>query len=42
MPFRSVIPPVLYMPGVYRIENGKHVFTILTREQAENISFSQT
>ena len=29
----------LFMAGVYRIENGKPVFSILTREPAENIAF---
>lgn len=31
--------PMMYMAGVYRIENGKAVFSILTREPAEQISF---
>ena len=31
--------PIMYMAGVYRIENGKPVFSILTREPAENIAF---
>lgn len=30
---------MLYMAGVYRVENGKPVFSILTREPAENIAF---
>ncbi len=30
---------MLYMAGVYRIENGKAVFSILTREPVEQISF---
>ena len=30
---------VLYMAGIYRIENGMPVFSILTREPAHNISF---
>lgn len=30
---------MLYMAGIYRIENGKPVFSILTREPAENIAF---
>ena len=30
---------MLYMAGVYRVENGKPVFSILTREPAENIDF---
>ena len=29
----------LFMAGVYRIENGKPVFSMLTREPAENIAF---
>ena len=29
----------LFMAGVYRIENGKPVFSMLTRELAENIAF---
>ena len=34
--------PVRYMAGVDRIEKGKPVFSILTREPAENMSSSQT
>ena len=30
--------PVLHMAGVYRIEKGKPVFSILTREPAESMS----
>ena len=30
---------VLYMAGIYRIENGVPVFSILTREPASSISF---
>lgn len=36
---RECDSPILYMAGVYRIENGKPVFSILTREPAENIAF---
>lgn len=36
---RKCDSPILYMAGVYRIENGKPVFSILTREPAENIAF---
>lgn len=34
--------PVRYMAGADRIEKGKPVFSILTRELAENMSSSQT
>lgn len=30
---------MLFMAGIYRMENGKPVFTILTREPAESIQF---
>lgn len=30
---------LLYMAGLYRVENGRAVFTILTREPAEQIRF---
>ena len=30
---------VMYMAGIYRLENGAPVFTILTREPAAAISF---
>lgn len=30
---------MLYMAGIYRIENGRPVFSILTREPAEQIAF---
>lgn len=30
---------LMYMAGIYRVENGRPVFTILTRDPAENISF---
>ena len=30
---------MLYMAGLYRVENGRAVFTILTREPAEQIRF---
>ena len=36
---RECDSPMLYMAGVYRVENGKPVFSILTREPAENIAF---
>ena len=36
---RECDSPILYMAGVYRIENRKPVFSILTREPAENIAF---
>ena len=36
---RECDSPILYMAGVYRIENGKPVFSILTREPAESIAF---
>ena len=36
---RECDSPILYMAGVYRIENGKPVFSILTRESAESIAF---
>ena len=29
----------MYMAGIYRVENGRPVFTILTRDPAESISF---
>ena len=36
---RECDSPMLYMAGEYRVENGKPVFSILTREPAENIAF---
>ena len=30
---------LIYMAGIYRVENGRPVFTILTRDPAESISF---
>ena len=36
---RPVGAPVMYMAGLYRLENGAPVFTILTREPAHAISF---
>ena len=30
---------MLYMAGLYRVENGRAVFTILTRKPAEQIRF---
>ena len=30
---------LMYMAGIYRVENGRPVFTILTRDPAESISF---
>ena len=36
---RPVGASVMYMAGIYRIENGAPVFTILTREPAAAISF---
>ena len=29
----------MYMAGIYRVENGRPVFTILTRDPAKSISF---
>lgn len=29
----------MYMAGIYRVENGRPVFTILTSDPAESISF---
>lgn len=36
---RSSGRPMLYMAGIYRIEKGRAVFSILTREPAEQIAF---
>ena len=36
---RPVGRPILYMAGVYRMEGGRPVFAILTREPAEPIAF---
>ena len=33
------IDGLMYMAGIYRVEQGKPVFTILTREPAESIEF---
>ena len=30
---------IAYMTGIYRVENGRPVFAILTRDPAESISF---
>ena len=30
---------LMYMAGIYRVESGRPVFTILTRDPAESISF---
>lgn len=30
---------LMYMAGIYRVENGRPVFTILTSDPAESISF---
>lgn len=36
---RQADASLLYMAGLYRVENGRAVFTILTREPAEQIRF---
>ena len=36
---RSAGNGLMYMAGIYRVENGRPVFTILTRDPAESISF---
>ena len=36
---RPTADGVMYMAGIYRVEQGRPVFTILTREPADSISF---